>query len=120
MIKDACGPCKAYNDTVFVNFTTDGKGGMARKNSSKLVQLVKTEDATQFSYPVPGPITGSGSFVPVVDGPESVFITRKPVTHVVAQTAIGTAVINTLPLFAFMFLVMLLGGILMWAVVSAD
>lgn len=122
MIRGVCGLCKAYNDTVLVNFTTDGKGRMARKNSSKLVQLVKTEDVTQFSYPVAGPITGStgrsGSFIPVIFSPESVFISRKPVISTVAQTAIGETVIDALPFFAFMFVVMFLGGILIWAVVS--
>ena len=100
----------------------DGRGRLARKNSSKLVQLVKTEDVTQFSYPVTGPITGSaspsGSFIPVIDNPESVFISRKPDISIVAQTAIATTIVDTLPVFAFMFIIMLLGGILIWAVVS--
>ena len=122
MIDGLCGACKAYSDKVVVDFKMDGNGETARKNTSRLVQLAKTTDATQVSFPVVGPKTGSsgrsGSFIPIILSPSSAFITRKPILHRQAQFVIGQSLVETLPLVAFTIVVLFLGAILIWAVVS--
>ena len=122
MIAGVCGPCKAYNDRVVVDFKMDGNGQTAQKNTSKIVQLVKTIDATQVSFPVVGPETGlagrTGSFIPIINNPMSAFITRKPVVHTKAQYVIQETIVNTLPFLAFTLVLLLLGAIFIWAAVS--
>lgn len=122
MIHGVCGVCKEHSGTVVVDFKMDGGLGMARKNTSKLVQLVKTTEETQVSFPVVGPKTGltgrTGCFIPVIDNPSSVFITRKPVVHTIAQLVIGQTLVDTLPLLAFTFVMLLLGAVVIWAVVG--
>ena len=122
MIAGVCGPCKAYNDRVVVDFKMDGNGETAQKTTSKTVQLVKAIDATQVSFPVVGPKTGlagrRGAFIPILQSPMSAFITRKPVMHTKAQYVIEETIVNTLPLLAFTFVLLLLGAMSIWAAVS--
>ena len=122
MIAGVCGPCKAHGDRVIVDFKMDGNNEMARKNTSNMVQLEKATDATQVSFPVVGPKTGltgrSGAFIPIIDSPMSAFITRKPSIHTKAQLAIEQSLVRTLPLLALTVVLLFLGAILIWAVVS--
>ncbi|XP_028392906.1 uncharacterized protein LOC114517405 isoform X2 [Dendronephthya gigantea] len=121
MISGACGYCETYNNgTTIVHFQKDGNRKRAQKRTSKQVQLEKISNETQISFPVVGPKTGStgnaGCFMPIIKSPSSVFITRKPVMSTVSQLVIGKALVGTLPLLAFTFVMLLLGAILIWAV----
>ena len=122
MIDGVCRPCKEYNDTVFTEFAMDGRGEKAEKDTLELVQFFKVTKETQVSFPVIGPKTGltgrAGAFIPVIDSPSAVFIIPKPSVTKVAQFVIGKTLVNTLPLLGLTFVLMLLGAILIWSVVS--
>lgn len=102
----------------------DGNRKKAEKNTSKQVQLAKISNEAQISFPVVGPKSGSigntGCFMPIIDSPSSVFITRNPVMYTMAQFTIGKALVDTLPLLAFTLVLLLLGAILIWAVVGSN
>ena len=114
-IYGVCGNCSVFGQPK-IYFETDIVGAAAEKPD--LVQVKQSiTDQSQINFPSIGR-KDSKTFVPVIDSPGSVFVTKKPsLTMTVEYMFIGT-IIGTLPLLGFAVITAMLSGIIMWCLVS--
>ena len=71
----------------------------------------------QINFPIVGR-KDSKTFVPVIDSPGSVFITKKPSLTMTVEYMFLNTIIGTLPLLGFAVITASLAGLIMWCLVS--
>ena len=114
-ILGVCGNCSEFGQPK-IYFETDITGASAQKDG--LVQVKHSiSEHSQFNFPLIGR-KDSNRFVPVIDTPGSVFITKKPSLTMVVEYMFLDTIFGTLPLLGFAVITAVLAGIVMWCLVS--
>lgn len=110
-IYGVCGNCTVYGQPkIYFDESSSKKTGLVQVKQSITEQ-------SQINFPLIGR-KDSNTFVPVVDTPGSVFVTKKPsLTMSVEYSFLGT-IFGTLPLLGFSVITASLAGIVMWCLVS--
>ena len=116
-IYDVCGNCSEYGRPR-IHFQLDYQGNLAKKHS--LVEVKQSmNDRSQINFPVIGR-KDSKSFLPIIDSPGSVFVTKKPSLTMVVEYGFLETIIGTLPLLGFSIITASLAGVIMWCLVGVD
>ena len=110
-----CGNCSEFGEPrIFFDNGIDG-------SSLRKIGLVKVKQDIDDNHQINFPIIGrkdSNIFVPVIDSPGSVFITKKPSLTMTVEYMFFDTIIGTLPLLGFAVVTASLAGLIMWCLVS--
>ena len=116
-IYGVCGNCSEYGQPK-IFFDADIDGSSLQKTS-----LVQVKHDINTKHQINFPLIGrkdSSNFVPVIDSPGSVFVTKKPSLTMMVEYMFFDTIIGTLPLLGFAVITASLAGIFMWCMVSYD
>ena len=114
-IYGVCGNCSEYGEPT-IHWNADIVGASAKKSDMVTVRQSIT-DQSQINFPLIGR-KDSKSFVPIVNSPGSVFVTKKPSLTMAVEYMFFETVISTLPLLGFAVVTASLAGAIMWCLVS--
>ena len=114
-ISGVCGNCSEYGEAK-IHFDTYIDGSSLK--TSSLVKVKRgIDEERQINFPLIGR-KDANSFVPIIDTPGSVFITKKPSLTMAVEYMFFDTVIGTLPLLGFAIITASLAGVVMWCLVS--
>lgn len=122
LIPETCGTCDQItsNHSTEIDFSQNGKNQFAKKRNVDRV-LDDIDDFTQLSFQITSiaDITGSNDFVfvGVIKYPGAIFLVRKPSTSEHVEKLVGE-VFKVLPVLFIDFLMIILAGLIIWALVS--
>ena len=112
-IYGVCGNCSEFGQP---KIYFDIEGSSLRKTG-----LIYVENGINVNHQINFPLIGrkdSKTFVPVIDSPGSVFVTKKPSLTMIVEYMFFDTIIGTLPLLGFAVITALLAGFIMWCLVS--
>ena len=115
-IYGVCGNCSEYGEPrIHSDFNI--VGASAKKSDLVTVRQSIT-DQNQINFPLIGR-KDARDFVPIIDSPGSVFVTKKPSLTMAVEYMFFDTVIGTLPLLGFAVVTASLAGVIMWLLVSS-
>ncbi len=116
MLLTSCGICTKGHGRTALSYEENGKGSAPYKRTMNAV-LEDVDHRTQVSFPVIGAMDDDKFqkeyvFVPVVESPGIVFISRK------SETSALSTIVQYLPLCMFCLIMAYAAGVIIWALVS--
>ena len=111
-----CGNCSEFGEPRI--FFDSGIDGSSLKKTGMVQVKQAIDDNRQINFPIIGR-KDSNTFVPVIDSPGSVFITKKPSLTMTVEYMFVDTIIGTLPLLGFAVVTASLAGLIMWCLVSS-
>ena len=113
-IYGVCDNCSEYGEPT-IHWNADIVGASAKKSDMVTVRQ-RITDQSQINFPLIGR-KDAKSFVPVIDSPGSVFVTKKPSLTMVVEFMFFDTIISTLPLLGLAVVTATLAGVIMWFLV---